>query len=414
MADQSEPVSREADAFPMGARVTLEQLEQDPHPVLAALRRHEPVSWLPALGGWLVTRHDLARTVMRDAATFTVDDPRFSTAQVVGPSMLSLDGGAHDRHRAPFTAPFRHRAVRERFAGAAAAEADRLIDGFAAAGSAELRRSFAGPLAASIMARALGLQQTEVTAMLGWYDGIVAAVTEITAGHGVPARGRDAFAALRERLQAAIGGDPEASLLAAAAAGDHGLASEEVVSNAGVLLFGGIETTEGMITNALIHLLEHGDALAKATRDPTSLDAAIEESLRLEPAAAVIDRYATTDRTLANALIRQGDLVRISITGANRDPAVFPHPDRFDPARPRPRAHLAFAQGPHVCLGIHLARLEARTGIATALRRLPTLRLDPERPATIQGLVFRKPPELNALWRPAIFKPSPGSPPAMA
>ncbi len=385
-------------AFPIGARVTLEQLEQDPHPVLARLRRREPISWLPVLGGWLVTRHDLARTVMRDAATFTVDDPRFSTARVVGPSMLSLDGEAHDRHRAPFAAPFRHRAVRERFAEAAAAEADRLIDGFAAAGSAELRRSFAGPLAASIVARALGLQQTEVKAMLGWYDGIVAAVTEITAGHDVPVRGREAFAALRERLQAAIGGDPDASLLSAAAAGDHGLAAEEVVSNAGVLLFGGIETTEGMIANALVQLLEHRDAPAKATLDPATLDGAIEESLRLEPAAAVIDRYATTDRRLANAFIKQGDLVRISITAANRDPAVFPDPDRFDPTRPRPRGHLAFAQGPHVCLGIHLARLEARTAIATVLRRLPKLRLDPERPSTIRGLVFRKPSTLHASW----------------
>ncbi|MBV9336178.1 MAG: cytochrome P450 [Solirubrobacterales bacterium] len=398
MADHASPVSRKGEAFPLGACVTLAQLEQDPHPILARLREHEPISWLPVLDGWLVTRYDLARTVMRDAATFTVDDPRFSTAQVVGPSMLSLDGEAHDRHRAPFAAPFRHRAVRERFADAAAAEADHLIDDFAAAGSAELRRSFAGPLAASIMARALGLQQTEVKAMLGWYDGIVAAVTEITAGHDVPACGREAFAALRERLHAAISGDPETSLLSAAAAVEHGLASEQVVSNAGVLLFGGIETTEGMIANALLHLLERPDALAQAQADPMHLDAAIEESLRLEPAAAVIDRYATTDFKLANALIKRGDLVRISIAAANRDPAVFPRPEQFDLARPRPRGHLAFAQGPHVCLGIHLARLEARTGIATVLRRLPKLRLDPDRPASIRGLVFRKPAELNALW----------------
>ncbi|MGO9907807.1 MAG: cytochrome P450, partial [Solirubrobacteraceae bacterium] len=82
-------------AFPLGAAVTLEQLDQNPHPVLAKLRKSEPVSWLPALGGWLVTRYDLALQAMRDATTFTVEDPRFSTAQVVGPSMLSLDGEAH-------------------------------------------------------------------------------------------------------------------------------------------------------------------------------------------------------------------------------------------------------------------------------------------------------------------------------
>src|SRR5580765_7520250 len=88
--------------FPLGAAVTVADLDGDPHPLLHRLRAAEPVSWLPAVGGWLVTRHDLALAVMRDSRGFTVDDPRFSTAQVVGPSMLSLDGDEHRRHRDPF------------------------------------------------------------------------------------------------------------------------------------------------------------------------------------------------------------------------------------------------------------------------------------------------------------------------
>jgi cytochrome P450 len=153
-----------------------------------------------------------------------------------------------------------------------------------------------------------------------------------------------------------------------------------------------------MIANALLYLLEHGDALARAAQDPSHLDAAIDESLRLEPAAAVVDRYATADADLTGVHIRRGDLVRVSIAAANRDPAVFSDPDAFDPGRPRARRHLAFAHGPHVCLGIHLARLEARMGLSALLHRLPSLRLDPERPARIQGLVFRKPPALHARW----------------
>ena len=100
--------------FPVGATVTSE-LEDDPHPVLARLREHEPVSWVPALEAWIVTRRDLVLEVMRDAGRYTVDDPRFSTAQVVGPSMLSLDGEEHRRHRDPFARPFRLQAVHERF-----------------------------------------------------------------------------------------------------------------------------------------------------------------------------------------------------------------------------------------------------------------------------------------------------------
>jgi len=268
--------------FPIGAAVTLNELENDPHPVLARLREHEPVSWIPALEGWLVTRYDLAVHVMRDAETFTVDDPRFSTAQVVGPSMLSLDGDAHSRHRAPFVGPFRPRPVRERFAEATETEADQLIDSFEPAGTAELRRQFAGPLAASIMARALGLDQGEVGAMLGWYDAIVAAVTEVTAGHELPTRGGEAFDALRERLEEVIAAGPEASLLGAAAARED-LTTEQIVSNAAVLLFGGIETTEGMIANALVLLLEHPDLLASIGHDRSRLEAALEASIATPP-----------------------------------------------------------------------------------------------------------------------------------
>jgi len=390
-----------AQAFPLGAAVTLEQLDLDPHPVLADLRGSEPVSWLPALNGWLVTRYDLAVQVMRDAETFTVDDPRFSTAQVVGPSMLSLDGDAHARHRAPFAPPFRPRAVRERFAQTTADESNRLIDEFEPDGTAELRRAFAGPLAASIMARALGLEQDEVTTMLGWYDAIVAAVTEVTAGHRVPSRGSEAFDALHDRLDAVIAKGPDASLLGAAA-GQKDLTTEQIVSNAAVLLFGGIETTEGMIVNALLDLLEHPELLAWIGRDRSRLDAALEESLRLEPAAAVVDRYATTATELRDARIGRGELVRVSISAANRDPAVFPDPNRFDPGRlsrtTASRRHLTFAHGPHVCLGVHLARLEARTSLETILARLPGLQIDPHRPPRVRGLVFRKPPALHAVW----------------
>ena len=131
--------------FPIGRSATQAELEEDPHPLLARLRVTEPVSWLAALDGWMVTRYDLAIRVMRDASTFTVDDPRFSTSQVVGPSMLSLDGAAHTRHREPFAHPFRPTRVRDRFAGFVEAETDRLISEFQSDGAADLRRQFAGP-----------------------------------------------------------------------------------------------------------------------------------------------------------------------------------------------------------------------------------------------------------------------------
>ncbi len=383
---------------PIGASASLDELEGDPHALLARLREHEPVSWLGVLDGWLVTRRDVALQVMRDATTFTVDDARFSTGQVVGPSMLTLDGAEHRRHRDPFAAPFGLAAVHARFADLVADESERLIDAMEPAGGAELRRSLAGPLAVAMVTRSLGFDDADARAVLGWYDRIVAAVTEITAGRPLSTAGRDAYQALSDAIGPALERDPAASLLAAVASDAGGLERRHVISNAAVLMFGGVDTTEGMITNAVLHLLSHPDQLALVRDDPGLLANAIEESLRLEPAAAVVDRYATTDVELAGAPIARGDLVRVSIAGANRDPATFPDPDRFDVRRTNARRHLAFAHGPHVCIGMHLARLETHTAIEHLLRRLPALRLDPAGPSAARGLVFRKPPELHVLW----------------
>jgi cytochrome P450 len=405
-----------ADMFPAGSSVTIDQLTEDPHPVLARLRAAEPVSWLPALGGWLVTRRDLVEHVLRDPDGFTVDDPRFTTARVVGPSMLSLDGPEHRRHRDPFAHALRRGDISAGLAAFTAGEADRLVDALSGPGSgrAELRRGLAGPLAVGVMKQVLGLGDTDAAVLLGWYDAIVAGVSALTAANApadggsvvslaaggaasVPESAVAAFGELRASLEAAIQ-RPGASSLLAVAAQTAGLSVGEVVSNAAVMLFGGIETTEGMICNAAWHLLGRPDQAGQLMADPSLLDNAVDESLRLEPAAAVVDRYATAGVRLGEAGIRGGDLVVVSLAGANRDPAEFGDPDRFDLRRPNARQNLAFALGPHFCVGAQLARMETRAAITALFDRLPGLRLDPSQPTAPLGLVFRKPPALHVLW----------------
>lgn len=364
--------------FPVGAGATVQELETRPYDLLARLRSAEPVSWLPALGGWLVTSREMALRVMRDAEGFTVDDPRFSTAQVIGPSMLSLDGPEHARQREPFARPFRPAETRARFTAFVEAEVDRLLTKLQDRGAAELRGEFAGPLAVAVVAEALGLEDVDPATVRSWYDAFVAAISDLTAGREPSS---DAHKAAMERLRAAVHGTAAGSLTA-----------DEVAANTAVLMFGGIDTTEGMIVNGVVHLLGAPDQLALVRADPALLDAAVEESARLEPAAAVVDRYATADVTLAGAPIRAGDLVRVSLTAANRDPATFPDPDRFDLRRANAADHLAFAHGPHFCFGAHLARLETRTALSGLLDRLPGLELDPAHDHAPRGLVFRKPP----------------------
>jgi len=293
--------------FPVGASITIAGLSSDPHPLLRRLRESEPVSWLPAVDGWLVTRADLAEHVLLDPDAFTVDDPRFSTARVVGPSMLSLDGAEHRRHRDPFARALRESAVRRKAAERSAMHARRLVGEIASRGSgAELRRGLAGPLAVSVMADLLGLDVGPAQ-LLAWYDAIVAGVNALSvadSGH-VPDAASAAFGELSDRVEATLDGGGDSVLSRAT-----GLMPAEIVSNAAVLMFGGIETTEGMIGNAAWYLLQDAGALHQVAADRTQLDAAIEEALRLEPAAAVVDRYARADTLLGGAAIRRGDLVR--------------------------------------------------------------------------------------------------------
>jgi cytochrome P450 len=376
----------------MGAGLTLETLDRDPYRPLAQLRRSEPVSWVPALGGWLVTRRDICIEVMRDAARFTVDDPRFSTAQVVGPSMLSLDGEVHKRHRDPFAHAFLRPEARSRFAGPVELEARRLVEALAPRGRAEIRRDLAGPLAVHVVARALDLLDAEPGVVLGWYDEIVAAVDRVSAGGEIGPRASEAVSALGRHVAGSIehgsGVLPEATAT---------LSPAEVVSNAAVMMFGGIETSEGMTTSLFWHLLSNPDQLAALRGDRTLAGNAVEESLRMEPAAARVDRYATADAELGGASIGRGELVIVSLTAANRDPATFPDPDAFDISRPNSRSHVAFAQGPHACVGIHLARLEAQAALDAALDEWPRVRL--ETGATPPaGVIFRKPRLLPVRW----------------
>ncbi len=375
----------------------IDDLTADPHPYLAEIRRHGPIGWVSSLGGWVVVGHDLAISVMRDAESFTVDDPRFTTSRVVGPSMLSTDGPNHARHRQPFVAPFTPRASRAYFAEFVVAESARLVAGFASAGEAELRSALAAPLATACMQLALGLRHIPIAELLAWYRDIVAAVAALTAGDDPPASGDRAYSSLAGaiRRQISVGGSD--SFLGEIASGAQDLTMTEVVSNTAVLLFGGIETTEGMMAN-LFHQLLADDALIPALHsDPTLVDAAIEESLRLEPAAAVVDRYATSDISVGGVDIRRGDLVVVSLAGANRDPAVFADPDRFDLHRADVRKQLAFAQGPHTCIGLHLARLQTRCAVSDLLT-LPHLTGDPARTTDSVGLVFRKPDAVWARW----------------
>ncbi len=375
----------------MTAALSLDDRARDPHPILASLRSEAPVAWVESLDAWLVTSHQLCTEVMLDAETFTVDDPRFSTQQVIGPSMLSLDGAEHRRHRDPFAPPFRAANLTE-LRQEIEEEASRLIEPVVADGGGDLRSRVAAPLAVSVMAGVLDLDDVAVADLLGWYEAIVSAVHEVTAGNPVPRSGLDAF----DELKGAVSANLTSSRLLGPVDEEGSLDVDEIVSNVAVLLFGGVVTSESSTAIAFHHLLADPEIQAALRADSSAVKPFVEETFRIEPSAAAVDRYATRDVDLAGAAIAKGDLVRVSLSAANRDPAVFPDPDRLDWTRDNLGRSLTFARGPHACLGIHLARLETIVAIEKLLdtpRPLASPGLEP-----VEGLVFRVPISVEATW----------------
>lgn len=361
---------------------------------LNAVMHSDRVVWAPDLGAWIVTGRELAIDVIRDAERFTVEDPRFSTAQVVGPSMLSTDGDEHRRHRTPFVSTFRPTDLGLRLGAMIERRVDYLIDRILERGEGDLATDLAGPLATYSAAAALGIEHVDCDALLSWYRRIVAETERISLGGVRSDDAEDALAWVVGVLDDALT-DPAHVLHHVADRLDRA----EVVSNVAVYLFGAIETTEGMIANLFARLLDLPDVLDAVRSDRGLVEAAIEESLRLEPSVTRVDRYATREVTLDRCDIAAGDFVIVSLSAANRDPEVYRSPHEFRLDRSDEPGHITFAQGPHACIGAHIARFEARTALTAVLDRLPDVSLRPGAQVSIDGVVFRKARSLPIRWR---------------
>jgi cytochrome P450 len=386
--------------FPAGAALDFADLEEQGRAeALDRLRELEPVSWVPALEGWLVTSYPLGRNVLARTEVFTVwAQPNLVRASL-GVMMLTSDPPDHERQRQPFDEPFRMRSVRERFEGRVTARAERLVDEIAARGSCELVVDFAAPFAIGVAGDILGLSLDDVPKIQGFYEAFAGAMTYD--GDPEPQRradaAREAFsqillgevARVRERpddsITSAVTNDPTTELT-----------DEAIVAQLRVILFGAIETVESMIVNAVLLLLGHSDELGAVKADPRLVPNAVEEAMRLIPPVAFIERWTAAPTTLGEVELGGGEFVGVSTLAANRDPGVFADPLRFDMRRANARHHLAFSFGIHHCLGFNMARLQGPIAVQRILDRLPDLELV-EAPEPL-GFAFRRPPELRLRW----------------
>ena len=373
------------------------------------MRTAEPVTWAPELGMWLLTRRDDVLGVLADWERFTTDSPASTIRDIFGSHMLTTDGDAQIRYKRRFIGPFRRGRLEKDLLGTAGGVLDDLMEDLegergeaGGEGRADLRSRVARPLSVRSICRVLGLPEGDGDRLVAWYDDFAAALQNFTGDEGTRERGKVAareFGAYVTPFLRGVEAVPEGSLIGGLER-TAPLTEAEMVANLLIVLFGGIETTESMIGNALWAALSH-PAIARtlaANPDPAMIEAVIEESMRWESAVQSCTRFTTEAVEIRGVEVGAGETVQCMLGAANRDPAHFPDPDRFDPGRPNARDHLAFGAGRHFCLGASLARIEAEQALARVFGALPGVRLDPERAARPYGHEFRTPAAVWVRW----------------
>lgn len=389
----------------IGDRITLEELERDPYPIYAHLRDEEPVSWVPAVQLWLVTRYEDVRSVDLTPAVFTAATDPSTLNRTMGVNMLGSEGPGQARIRRIVEPPFRPRDVEERTQGMIPKLAHELIDGLVARGECDLFTEFADPMSVRSLRFMLGLDEIPWEDLLRWNEELMPGLANFEADPAKQAPADEASAAMGEAIERVLDRlerEPDGSVLSwmLHRSGEDVMPRDEIVANTKLMLSGGLQEPRDLIALVVWALGSHPDQFQEVRANRVFVKPAVEETLRWAGPVGTSTRQTTEATDLAGITLEEGALIGAVLSSANRDPRRFPDPDRFDIYR-REGAHAAFGVGNHFCLGAWFGRHLARVSLEIVLDRLPNFRLDPDRPPTISGWEFRAPNSTWVRWDPS-------------
>lgn len=380
----------------------------DPYGHLDTLRDHDPVHWSPLHHAWLVTGHDQVMRCLRDPAV---------SADRVRPLMDAVPQGARDDAERAFAIlsrwmvfndPPRHRRLRQVFQEAFAARAVARYRAFTEKATravlarkavpgrtGDLLADVAKPLPALVFARWLGIPPTDGPSFWYWNTRVADLIlgtaqeeSEYRASLQALVSLEDYLGALVARRRAEPGDDLISQVLGEGRVGDS-VSVEEFTGMLTQMAFAGGETTSNLIANTVLALHTRPDQLAAVRAEPELAQGAVEETLRLDGPSKMSIRTAARDLDLDGRTLRAGDRIFLVTAAANRDPARFPDPGRFD-VRRSGATHLGFGFGAHFCIGAALARLVAVAAVRTLVCDHPGLTLtDPGRPSWQPSLLNR-------------------------
>ncbi len=378
----------------------------DPYPVYAALRAHDPVHALGP-GSWLVTRHADVLAVYREARVSSDKQREFAPKFGASPlfehhttSLVFSDPPLHTRVRRLLVGALNQRAI-ARMEGGVLALVDSLLDRFVGLPAPDFIEDFAARIPVEVIGNLLDVPHADRPPLRGWSLAILGAL-EPAPSVQVLAAGNAAVEEFKRYLADLVGqrrkhpGDPQVDVLTRLIQGEvsgERLSELELLHNCIFLLNAGHETTTNLIGNGMHALLRHPDQWQRLLADRSLLDTAVEELLRYESPLQLNNRLATAPLRIGDVDVPAGSFITLAIGSANHDEAVFDAPERLDVAR-KPNPHLAFGQGAHACAGMNVARLEARIAFGRLLERCPSLRLrgTPERDPRIRFRGWRRLP----------------------
>lgn len=366
--------------------------QTDPWPLYEWHRRHAPVYWSDTMSTYTVLGYRNVRYVLT-SSDFTVSHPFRSSRRAMGPTMLDSDGKAHQVPRRCTLESLRPRAIPDIVSQVIEPAAATVMDVVLAERPADLAQRVARGLPIKVICRLLGLPDRDVPWLYSMIRPLVFYVDQGPVPLAeVARRRRELCDYFREALDAGSGNG-----LLAALATDEQLSAVDAVNNAVLLLAAGTETTTSGICNLFARLAMTPGLFRELAADRSVIPAVVTETLRHEPPLHMTLRFAAREVTMAGIVLPAGAPVQVFLASANRDPEIYPDPDvwRLRDGQPIP---LGFGAGPHVCLGMSLARAELEAVLSATLDRIAELAVTGPVPV-VRGRTIRAASELKLEYR---------------
>lgn len=375
----------------------------DPYPYYAALREHDPVHALDG-GGVFLSRYDDVMAVYRDPRALSDKKaefgPKFGDTPLFGHHTSSLvfnDPPLHTRVRRLMMGALNQRAI-TRMEADVVRLVDGLLDAMAERREVDFIDDFASQIPVEVIGNLLDVPKGDRGPLRDWSLAILSALEPVPSAEMLD-RGNAAVTGFLAYLRGLVAdrrrrpGDYDTDVLTRLIQGEKDgeqLTESELLHNCIFMLNAGHETTTNLIGNGVWQLLNHPGEANRLKADPSLLPTAVEEMLRYDGSIQLNNRRLGAPMELGGRTLAEGTSITIGIGAANRDPAQFPLPERFDVGR-RPNRHVAFGQGEHACAGMNVARLEARIAIGRLVARFPSLSLagTPERDRRVRFRGFR-------------------------